>query len=262
MPTPKFIRQVPVADPRLRLFCFPFAGGSGPVFGGWGDRLKPEIEVWAAQPRARGMRFREAPLETVEAMVEEFFAALRPGLDVPFAFYGHSLGGLLAFELTRRLQAEGLPMPKHLFIGASTPPHMGLIHDEIGHLPDGEFVSAIQERYAGIPAAILNDPELMEIFLPALKADYQAFERYGFQATVPVRCPVTVFAGAEDAGAASHLLEEWVRHTAGGFSMETVPGGHFFLTESAELVRQRIRKSLDEGSGSMDRVVLAASQRE
>ena len=126
-------------------------------FSGWGERLKPEIEVWTAQPRGRGMRFRERPFESVAEMVEEYYEALRPtltsGLTVPFAFYGHSLGGLMAWELTRRLEADGLPLPQHLFIGATAPPHMGLLHARISHLPDEGFVEAIQERYGGIPPA-------------------------------------------------------------------------------------------------------------
>lgn len=246
---PKFARQAALAHPRVRLFCLPYAGGAAPVFAGWGERMKPDIEVWAAQPRARGMRFRETPLETVEAMVEEYFTALRPSLDVPFAFYGHSLGGLLAFEITRRLHAEGLPLPEHLFIGASGPPHLGLIHEEIGNLPDAEFLEAIQQRYGGIPAAVLNEPELMQIFLPPLKADFVAYERYNFRRVGQAHCPMTVFAGAADSVLAPHLLEEWERHAAAGFAMETVPGDHFFLTESTDVVLRRIRKSLEEGSG-------------
>jgi surfactin synthase thioesterase subunit len=222
------------------------------MFAGWGERLKPEIEVWAALPRGRGMRFRDTPFMTVEAMVEEYFSALRPFLesrpDLPFAFYGHSLGGLLAFEITRRLQAEGLPMPTLVFMGASTPPHLGLIHEEIHHLPDAEFVTAIQERYAGIPQEVLNEPELMEIFLPALKADFAAYERYRFEEGVPVYCPLTAFAGASDRGIAPRLIEEWGRHTEGEFLLRTVPGDHFFLTTSAEAVLGAIRESLGRES--------------
>jgi surfactin synthase thioesterase subunit len=248
MPTSKFARQVAVAEPRTRLFCFPFAGGSAVMFAGWGERLKPEIEVWTALPRGRGMRFREMPFKTAAAMVEEYLSALRPFLEsrpnLPFAFYGHSLGGLLAFEITRRLQAEGLPMPAQVFVGASTPPHLGVIHEEIHHLPDPEFVMAIQERYAGIPAEVLKEPELMEIFLPALKADFAAYEQYRFEEMAPICCSLTAFAGASDKGIAPELIEEWGRHTEGEFLLRTVPGDHFFLTTSAEAVLGAIRESL------------------
>jgi surfactin synthase thioesterase subunit len=241
----KFVRQVGATNPRALLFCFPFAGGSAAVFGGWGQLLKPEVEVWAALPRGRGMRFRERPFGTVEAMVEEYFTALLPNLELPFSFYGHSLGGLVAFELARRLQEAGLAMPERVFVGASAPPHLGLIHEEIHQLPDDEFVSAIQERYAGIPVEVLNEPDLIEMFLPALKADFAAYERYRFVETNPVACPVTAFAGAGDRGIAPQLIEEWRRHTAAEFSLKTVPGDHFFLSTSGDAVLTTIRESLN-----------------
>jgi len=244
MPTSKFARQVAVAEPRVRLFCFPFAGGSSVMFSGWGEQLKPEIEVWAALPRGRGMRFREKPVETLEAMVEEYLAALKPFLDASFAFYGHSLGGLMAFEMTLRLQAEGLPTPERVFVGATAPPHLGLIHEEIHHLADAEFVAAIQERYGGIPAEVLNEPELLEIFIPPLKADFAAYERYRFEGNDRMICPVTAFAGLDDSGVAPALVEEWERHTEAEFSFATVPGDHFFLSTSRDTVLATIRESL------------------
>jgi len=244
---------VVLAEPRARVFCFPFAGGSAAVFTGWGERMKPDVEVWNALPRGRGMRFRETPFKTVQAMVDEYLTALRAGLeagtesglDLPFVFYGHSLGGLMAFELTRRLQAEGLPMPERVFVGATAPPHLGLIHEAIHHLDDGEFVTAIQERYAGIPKEVLNEPDLLEMFLPALKADFAAYERYHFEEPDPLACGLTAFAGAEDPGITPELIGEWSRHTEGDFQLQTVPGDHFFLTSSTSAVQGAIRASLN-----------------
>jgi len=241
------MRQPGAASPRVRLYCFPYAGGSGAVFSGWGERLKPEVEVWAAQPRGRGMRFRETPFDTVDAMVAEYLEALRASMDLPYAFYGHSLGGLVALELTQRLTAEGFRAPEHLFVGASPPPHLGLLHEEIGHLPDEGFVEAIQQRYGGIPSEVLQEPELMALFLPALKADFAAYERFRFGKTRPVDCPLTVFAGAADAMLAEHVMDEWERHTTGAFEKLNVAGDHFFLTASGDRVLARIRAKLHEG---------------
>jgi medium-chain acyl-[acyl-carrier-protein] hydrolase len=263
--TPKFARQTPVAHSQWRLYCLPYAGGSAAVFSGWGERLKPEIEVWTAQPRGRGMRFRERPFESVAEMVEEYYEALRPtvesGLTVPFAFYGHSLGGLMAWELTRRLEADGLPLPEHLFIGATVPPHMGLIHARISHLPDEGFVEAIQERYGGIPPQVLAERELMDIFLPPLKADFAAYEGYKYRAA-RVSVPLTAFAGTDDPGLPAPLMEEWERHTSGRFELRIVPGEHFFLTESSEAVLRLIRQALDEGPRAVVGAVDADSLRE
>ena len=246
---PRTLRSRFVSSPKAlpgqrRLFCFPYAGGSAPVFAGWSERLQPDAEVWAALPRGRGQRFRETTVETVEAMVEDYLWALRDNLNLPFAFYGHSLGGLVAFEVARRLEAEGLPTPEHLFIGASAPPHYGLIHSKIGHLPDAEFVDVVQERYAGIPAAVLNEPELMELLLPVLRADFAAYENYEFADTGSLSCPVTAFSGAEDRGIAPEVMAGWSQHTRGRFEMHTVPGDHFFLTVSKDFVLSTIQQNL------------------
>jgi medium-chain acyl-[acyl-carrier-protein] hydrolase len=231
-------------QPCSRLFCFPFAGGSPAVFSGWGQQLGPEIEVFAAHPRGRGMRFRERPDTMVQGMVEDFLSVVETHLDLPYVFYGHSLGGLIAFEITRQLQARGLRLPERLILGASAPPHLGLIHEAIHHLPDPEFIVALQERYAGIPQEVLREPELLAMFLPALKADFTAYELYRFAETAPVNCPISVFAGESDPGIRPSMLEQWARHTSQAFSCDVVAGDHFFLVESAPIVQASIRNAL------------------
>jgi medium-chain acyl-[acyl-carrier-protein] hydrolase len=246
----QFVRQQRPSNsgalqPRSRLFCFPFAGGSPAVFSGWGQQLGPEIEVFAAHPRGRGMRFRERPDTMVRGMVEDFFTVVESHLDLPYVLYGHSLGGLIAFEITRLLEARGLRMPEQLILGASAPPHLGLIHEAIHHLPDTEFIVALQERYAGIPQEVLREPELLAMFLPALKADFTAYELYRFTETVPVNCPISVFAGETDPGIRPTMLEQWARHTSQVFSCNVVGGDHFFLAESAAIVQALIRDALN-----------------
>jgi surfactin synthase thioesterase subunit len=243
--TPQFVRQMGAAKPRARVFCFPFAGGSPTVFNGWSKHLGEDIEVLAAHPRGRGMRFRERPDTDIPTMVAEYLSAVRLHLDLPFVFYGHSMGGLIAFELTRALAAEGLPMPVHLYVAATAPPHLGLIHEPIHHLPDAEFVDALQQRYAGIPAEVLREPDLLALFLPALKADFTAYELYQFQEAAPVGCPVTAFAGESDPRVTPGLLDQWSQHTTRPFALQQVAGGHFFLLESTAPVLAVIRQGLE-----------------
>jgi surfactin synthase thioesterase subunit len=240
----RFLRMAAAPGAQARLFCFPFAGGSAAVFAGWGDKLKPGIEVWAAQPRGRGMRFSEPPHGSVTEMVQDYLQVLRAHLDLPFAFYGHSLGGLLALELVQQLWAEGLALPGHLFIGASAPPVEGLLHPRIAHLSDEGFVTAVQERYSGIPESVLKEPELMEIFLPALKADFSAYETFDRNSVTQVRCPITAFAGGDDAVIAPDVMQEWRRHTEVSFDLRIVPGDHFFLSTSGEMVLSTIREKM------------------
>jgi medium-chain acyl-[acyl-carrier-protein] hydrolase len=177
-------------------------------------------------------------------MVEDYLQVLRPHLDLPFAFYGHSLGGLLALEMTQQLWMEGLPMPGHLFIGASAPPVGGLRHPRIAHLSDDGFVTAVQERYCGIPESVLKEPELMEIFLPALKADFSAYETFDRDRVTQVRCPITALAGSDDVVVAPDVMQEWCQHTKGPFEFRMVPGDHFFLSTSGELVVSTIREKM------------------
>lgn len=249
----QFVRQqrpssAGASNPQFRLFCFPFAGGSPAVFSGWGQQLGPEIEVLAAHPRGRGMRFRERPDVSVQGMVEDLLPVLQTHLDLPYVLYGHSLGGLIAFEITRLLEMQGLRMPEHLFLGASAPPHLGLIHEAIHHLPNPEFVVALQERYAGIPQEVLREPELLAMFLPALKADFTAYELYQFREAEPVNCPISVFAGESDPGIRPALLEQWSRHTSREFSFNVVPGDHFFLAESTPIVLASIQDAFSASS--------------
>jgi medium-chain acyl-[acyl-carrier-protein] hydrolase len=240
----KFVRTSGASDAHARLFCFPFAGGSAAVFAGWGEKLKPGIEVWAAQPRGRGSRFYETPHPSVDEMVKDYLQVLRAHLDLPFAIYGHSLGGLLAFQLAQQLRAEGLPQPSHFFVGACAPPVVGLIHSRISHLPDEGFVTAVQERYSGIPESVLREPELMEMFLPALKADFTAHETFDRSRVTQIGCPITALAGRDDAMVTHTLMREWSRHTEVSFELRVIPGDHFFLSTCGDLVLSTIREKV------------------
>jgi surfactin synthase thioesterase subunit len=240
----KFLRMNDASHAQARLFCFPFAGGSAAAFAGWGEKLKPGIEVWAAQPRGRGRRFSEPLHQSVAEMVQDYLQVIRAYLDLPFAFYGHSLGGLLALELALQLRAEGLPLPGHLFMGASAPPVAGLIHPRISHLSDEGFLTAVQERYSGIPDSVLKESELMEIFLPALKADFSAYETFDRNSVTQVRCPITALAGSDDGVTAPDVMQEWRRHTEVSFDLRIIPGDHFFLSTSGELVLSTIREKM------------------
>jgi surfactin synthase thioesterase subunit len=233
------------SEARERLFCFPFAGGSAATFAAWAEELQPGIDVWAAQPRGRGMRLYEPLHQSVKEMVEDYMQAIRAHLDLPFAFYGHSLGGLLAYELTLELEAEGLPLPMHLILGASAPPVLGLILPRISHLPDDGFVTAVRERYSGIPDSVLQEPELMELFLPALKADFAAHETFDRSRTTQVRCPITALAGSDDPVIEPAMMQEWSRYTAASFDLRIIPGDHFFLSSNRDSVLSTIREKME-----------------
>lgn len=234
---PQFFIPQPRPEARSRLFCFPHAGGSPIFFFDWAERLGPEIECVCVQYPGRGSRLREKPLFSVHDLVEEIGKGFPAIVEKPFTLYGHSFGGIVAFELTRKLRNFGYPLPNQLFVGATRPPHLESPFSPIHGLPDDKFVEAIQTRYGGIPPAIYRSPELLEIFLPAMRADFTAYETYCFQPNEPLDLPICAFAGANDTAVATASVREWSLHTRAGFDINVYPGGHFFpATSGLDLV--------------------------
>ena len=185
-----------------------------------------------AQPPGRGARFLDRPHSRLDLWIEEAAEAVSPYRDRPFAFYGHSLGAWVAFEVMRRMRGDGKRQPVHFFAAASRAPHLGPVTPPIHQLPDEAFVKAIQKRYGGIPAEILNEPELMKMFLPVLRADFTAYETHVSRDEEPLTVPVTVVTGAEDGVVTPEIAGQWEQHTHARFELLTLPGGHFFLTRS------------------------------
>jgi medium-chain acyl-[acyl-carrier-protein] hydrolase len=232
----------------LRLFCFPHAGGAPSVFFGWPELLAPAIDVvWVQQP-GRGSRFSEKPHIEVSQIATEIVAEiLADGSgwdDLPFCFYGHSLGALVAFETARQLRRRGGSMPIQLMVGAARAPHLERILPPLGHLPEEEFVQEIQSRYSGIPEAVLQQPELLKLFLPVLRADFAAYESYYYAEEGPLPCPITAFSGTADPMVSLESMQAWSRHTNDVFTLHTLVGDHFFVTSERATLVPMIRQSL------------------
>jgi medium-chain acyl-[acyl-carrier-protein] hydrolase len=183
----------------------------------------------------------------VEDLVEEIGQSFTIWGDKPFAFYGHSLGAIVAFELSRQLSRSGGPTPFLLFAGAARPPHLKRPFPAISNLPDAEFLEAVQQRYGGIPKEIYADKEVLNVFLPMLRADFEAYETYRFEPGRPLEAPITVFSGDQDAMVSIDVLDQWAVHTSAGLKVNVLPGGHFFNGSSnARLVDElRIRLGAD-----------------
>lgn len=164
---------------RLRLFCFPYAGGSSLIFRQWPQYLPSAIEVCPVHLPMRHNRMHEAAPTRLLTLVESIAHAIRPLLDMPFAFFGHSMGAIISFELARTLRAQGAGEPAHLFASGHRAPQLPNPVLPMYNLPDSELLKEIN-RLNGTPPEVLEHPELMQLMLPLLRADFEAIETYSY----------------------------------------------------------------------------------
>ena len=241
-------RWFPLRDARrsaaaLRLFVFPYAGGRASAFRTWGGGLPEAVEVLALQPPGREQRLAERPLESVPEAVEAFLPAVLPLCDRPFAFFGHSLGGLLAYELTRALRARGAPLPVHFFASGSRAPHAPLPERPVHVLSGQAFLDRLQ-ALGGTPQAVLDCRELMELFTPMLLADFRMSETYRAEHPEPLPMPLSILGGTEDAEVRPERLAAWAEVAGAGSELLWFPGGHFFLHAEERGVLDAVARAL------------------
>jgi surfactin synthase thioesterase subunit len=231
-----FLRLGVRAAPRRRLFCLPYAGGGIAPYRLWFKSLPDDIEVRAAQLPGREMRMREQPLSSIAAMVDALLPALEDAADLPYAIFGHSMGALVAFEMTRLLEARGVRAPSRLFVSARRSPDEPDPRPPVHSLPETEFLDALQERYGAIPDAVRNEPELLELLLPVLRADIRAVETYAPLPGAKVRCPVYVYGGEADTHPLPAQLPQWERMAEFVMRIRLFSGDHFYLNAQRELL--------------------------
>jgi medium-chain acyl-[acyl-carrier-protein] hydrolase len=227
----------------VRLFCFPYAGGGTPIFRNWPQHLPSNVDLYAAQLPGRGARLNDAPFTDLMLLVDSLGKAIRPYLDRPFAFFGHSMGGMISFELSRLLRAEYGIEPAHLFISGRRAPHIPDTDSPTYDLPEDLFIEEVR-RLNGTPREVLEHPELMELMVPILRADFSICQTYQFRGDRPLDCPMTVLGGLEDTEVSREQLEAWREHTTGSFSMRLFPGDHFFVQSQQPLVLRVLSQEL------------------
>ncbi len=212
-----------------RLICFPHAGGGAALFYPFAALLPPSIEMLAVQLPGREARLSEPPFRRMDPLVDALLDATRNQVRATFSFFGHSMGALVAFELTRAMRRNGLALPQTVVVSGRRAPTIPQLEDPLHVLPDAAFVDALVRRYDAIPAVIRNEPELLAMFVPVLKADFATFETHVHRDEPRLECGLAMYGGRDDPQTAQ--MGGWVDLFEGPSMTRAFDGGHFYLTE-------------------------------
>lgn len=236
-----FVVPRPRPDAAARLFCLPYAGAGASAFHRWPAELGPEVEVRAVQLPGRENRIAEDPRFDVAELADAVLACA----DRPYALYGHSLGGRHAFDLVRHLHRTGATLPVRLYVGGCRAPHItGSNHfDGLSTVDDDELLRRVTAG-GGLSQEVLAEPELMELLLPVLRADFTMLDEYVFADGEPLPVPVVAYAGRRDTAVSLADIHAWARHAGAGLTVHEVDGDHFFLHDEASRVTELVAKDL------------------
>ena len=222
----RFFNQPP--NPRLRIFCLPYAGGGSMQYRPWARALPEDLQLAALVFPGREERMREPCINRMAPLVAALVDALGPFLDRPFVLYGHSMGGLISYELAHALRRSLGVEPARLIVSGRGAPDT-LPNSDLHQLPDKEFVNALNLRYGGIPQVLLNEPELLAMFVPVMRADLTLIETHQYVPRELLSCPITAVGGTRDRAVSEAAIQGWQRHTRGPFTAHFIEGEHFFI---------------------------------
>ena len=236
-----FVVPRPRPDAAARLFCLPYAGAGASAFRRWPDAAGPEIEVCAVQLPGRENRIAEDPRFDVAELAD----AIGARADRPYALYGHSLGGRHAFDLVRHLHRTGGALPVKLYVGGSRAPHLKVSghFDGLSTVDDAELLRRVADG-GGLAEEVLAEPELVELLLPVLRADFTMLDEYVFTEGEPLPVPVVAYAGRRDTVVSLAETHAWARVSGAGCTVQEVDGDHFFLHDEASRVTELLAKDL------------------
>jgi surfactin synthase thioesterase subunit len=239
--------KCPKPNPKasLRLFCLPYAGGGASIFRQWSNKLPSNVELCPIELPGRDNRIAEKPISNLDILTDNLMDVLLQHLDKPFALFGHSMGALIAYELASKLQLKQVN-PVCLFVSGRAAPNVAEIYPPFHSLPDIEFIEKLSSVYFAIPDVVLKDKELMELFLPMLRADMTLVETYIHSQLQPLDCPILALGGLEDKEATQDRLANWRKYTSASFSIYVFSGGHFYLNENRQPLLQLISQRLKD----------------
>jgi medium-chain acyl-[acyl-carrier-protein] hydrolase len=245
----------PDASARMRLFCFPYAGGGATAFHSWRSLLgRKGMDLCCVQLPGRETRFREPPITAMDELVARICDGIDPYLDLPFSLFGHSMGTIISFEVTRELARRGRVLSEWLLMSGAVPPHRRPV-ESLHTLPTAEFIDAVARCYNGLPSEVLTNQDLLDLMMPVLRADFQLVEGYRYKHAKALPVKITAFGGRQDSSVPPIELQRWSELTAQPecFQLIFFEGDHFFLNHQRPRLLAEIARVLTLGrrSGSL-----------
>jgi len=239
-------RYVPAVPPRIRLICFPHAGGNASAYHAWSRRLPADVELVSVRYPGRQDRYAEPCVDRMDELADRVTEAVLGLADLPVALFGHSMGAAVAYEVTLRLEVRHGVRPTHLFVSGHTAPTRERTGRDL-HERDDEAMLAGLRELGGMDPAVLEEPELLPLVLPSLRADLRLIETYrpnaGQNVGRRVGAPVTAYVGTSDPEVGAGDADAWRELTFGGFARRSFPGGHFYLMDhEAELLADVVER--------------------
>lgn len=223
--------------PKLRLFCFPYGGAGASWYRSW-SRSLPDVEIVPVNFPGRENRFAETPHSEIAPLLTELLTTL-DFTSGPFAFFGHSLGALVAFALTRELRTKGKMLPRLLIVSGYPAPQLFRDRPHVGKLPHDEFVATLREHF-DVTDEVLDNPLLAEMALPVLRADLSVVESYAYRDEPPLDLPLVAFGGAGDPEASEEQIRGWQAQSTRPVRVRIFPGGHFYINSERQAVLDEV----------------------
>jgi medium-chain acyl-[acyl-carrier-protein] hydrolase len=240
----QYVRPIPLPEASIRLFAFPYAGGSAVAYHSWAGLLGSKIELISIQYPGRGRLMGKAPYRNMSNLVDEVLGTVTDFAEKPFWFFGHSMGATVAFELARRLRALKLPLPRGLVVSARSGPTFDTGQRQAAHTySDPDFLVHLQ-RYGGMRPEILCSPDMLRFLMPLIRADLEALETWAYVPQTPLDLPIIALGGEADHSVSPASLKAWGELTTARFDCRLLPGGHFYLQEQAPEVISILRRTL------------------
>ena len=229
---------------KIKLFCIPYAGGNSLVYKSWEKLFEQHVELCPIELSGRGRRSREPLYHNFNKAVEDIYATIQEQIDAgPYAFFGHSMGGQLAYELTKKIEKNNKRLPLHLFLSAADLPHLKDEKKQYHKMNDDEFMDEIIQL-GGTPKQVLEHKELLAYFLPLLKSDFTILElREITEQEKPLNIDFSIFAGKYDDMVIGDMVG-WKEYTEGNCEVYEFEGSHFFLLDFYKEIIEKIHQKL------------------